>query len=830
MPYEDPLLGPATLSELKKTVAICTQTHNTEIQIVPIGYYTDGSTIFISSPPTDIDPIKRWLLLEGGTIHESWHILFQSDFHLLQEFVKTYKKKFQQKIPFIEKIAHDIVNIIEDARIEYLGKKRFFGTKKTIQFSNFYWLEKRPSFRHMRDWEIFIEGLLQLGVCDGLKESVPNHRLEILIKTANFYLQWAKIQENSKASFLAAQKIMDLLLKNFHLEGTYSQQVRSPPPQLGFKPHPSSAELQPEDVPDLPEELKTELEKVQQKRPPQKRPSSNEGESSDDTKSTQDTKAKTEQAQSTEEMNSHDKELTSEAAAPPQDQALNGSESKKPTPASEGGNADAQHPLAEKSDSTHQTGLDNIDESKDTINQKTEENAIGTRHESPTRGQIDETDATKNQDPNINTTSGNSAQLSDDFQSSNQESTNQNAPPPLEVSELIGSTELRVIDLEKMDPFKSNLINPAALKIKIDDLVKRNYSLLRDKELEDLAKTVVKQIEQLGIYKNVFFTKTFDIGVELELIPSHQTNHAFKSLYNSLRSLIQITINQFKALFKSGSETTSQLKFGRLDSRRMVRGLVTEDPRIFKKKRIEEGKNEFAIALLIDQSGSMFGEKILNAQKAAILFGEVLNSLRLTFAIYGWTDIDFSNRALHYYLKRRSGSFTFPRSSPLKFPPGINSEIFTIFTYKEFTDPYESCKNKLGMISAFCDNSDHNAIAFVTEKLLQTKKRVKLLMVLSDGQPNALSYDYIAHRYRETHHKSYNIGNIGINLTRQAIEMAQKQGVQTLCISIDKSKNYQEQIYGKNNYILVNPQNIQELPVKVAKILALLLRRAGIKI
>jgi nitric oxide reductase activation protein len=259
----------------------------------------------------------------------------------------------------------------------------------------------------------------------------------------------------------------------------------------------------------------------------------------------------------------------------------------------------------------------------------------------------------------------------------------------------------------------------------------------------------------------------------------------------------------------------------------MIRGLINEDPHIFKKNIINEGKNEIAIALLIDHSGSMQGEKILNAQKAAILFGEVLNALDLIFAIYGWTDIPFYDVYLMQTLRRTTNNLPLVN---IEYYPGINPEIFTVFCYKEFNESYESSKQKLGMVRALCDNSDHNAVEFVTAKLLQTKKRIKILMVLSDGQPNAMSYQFIQQRLKNDFNRYGDRGNIGINMTRQAVENAQKLGIQTLCISIDTSQNYQQQIYGQNNIVIIDPKSIHELPIKVAKILSLILRRSGVKV
>ena len=89
--------------------------------------------------------------------------------------------------------------------------------------------------------------------------------------------------------------------------------------------------------------------------------------------------------------------------------------------------------------------------------------------------------------------------------------------------------------------------------------------------------------------------------------------------------------------------------------------------------------------------------------------------------------------------------------------PRLNREIFTVFCYKEFEEQYQDCRYKLGLISALCDNSDHNAFQFVVEKLLQTKKKVKILMVLSDGQPCAECYEFIQYRYEAKEETAYDL-------------------------------------------------------------------------
>ncbi|MBD3228240.1 MAG: hypothetical protein GF329_08620, partial [Candidatus Lokiarchaeota archaeon] len=238
----DPLIGPATISELNKTIAICTQSNHVNLKIIPDGCYTDGKTIFVAPPPPKIDPVIRWVLLEGNAIHESWHILFKSDFYYLKKFVEKYEKKYARKIPFIKYIAKDIVNIIEDGRIEYQGKIRFLGNVETIVFTNSFWLRKRPDTKKMPDWKKFMEFLLQLAVCKGIKERIKSIKIKSLLKISRFYLEWARVQENSRCSFIAAEKIIDLMIQYFDLEGDYSQQVPSPPESTKFNPKSDNVE------------------------------------------------------------------------------------------------------------------------------------------------------------------------------------------------------------------------------------------------------------------------------------------------------------------------------------------------------------------------------------------------------------------------------------------------------------------------------------------------------------------------------------------------------------------------------------------------------------
>ncbi|MHA1144561.1 MAG: cobaltochelatase CobT-related protein [Candidatus Helarchaeota archaeon] len=765
---------------MKKTIAICSQNPRIELQFCKNGYYTDGETIFLSPPPTEVKQVKRWILLESCAIHEAWHVLFQSDFDLLKEFIEKYEKKYKARIPDIGNIAKDIVNIIEDGRIENLGKKRFQGNKNTIDYSNSYWLTKRPSFKNMSDWRIFLEAILEVSITGGIKERIPDGDLKRLIQAASFYIYWAKERLDPTATFKAADKIMTLLLDFFDLEEPYCAETKLHP-SLKSKDSDSSTEESSGTAtpPPLPSELEQELDTIKKKREKTGKKSSKS--------TTKNSKHASETDNKSGKMNDVDDKL----------KGLNG-------------NPDVTDNLKTKKDKPEDFG--------------------GTSHESENDDDFDRGsgDTDEKKSPEIKKSPSKTKSKSKS-KANRKENHSKNGPESTSkhgTNHETSHDDIPIISSMDLDPFKQNLLDEASLRIKIEDISKRNIRLINEKEIEHKLNAFIADLKRKKIFSRVFKTETQDVGVEIPIIAGPKSQHVFNGIKKSIQKIIQVTINQFKSLFKFGMKSSSQLKSGRLDVKQVVRGIVRQDPHVFKKKVLENSRDEIAISLLIDQSGSMSGSKIKNARKAAILFSEVLSALSISFSVYGWTDIEFLQ---NHRLKSIFGT----RLNALhrkNVPQGINREFFTIFRYKDFKEEYSETAFRLAEIKAFADNSDHNAINFAAEQLLKTKKRLKILFVISDGQPAALVYEYKAEEICRSQSIWVEPGNVGLNLTRQAVEAARSKGIQVICLSIDECQNYQEEIYGKNNYIILPPRRISELPNKMANILRLLLRQAGFKL
>lgn len=173
-----------------------------------------------------------------------------------------------------------------------------------------------------------------------------------------------------------------------------------------------------------------------------------------------------------------------------------------------------------------------------------------------------------------------------------------------------------------------------------------------------------------------------------------------------VRRLIQI---------RAKSQTQFGVKKGKLDQSRLSRICFNApgfSERIFKNK-IDNKTLDAAITVLVDMSGSMGGDKVLNALASTLLVNEVCSTLNIPLEILGFTDA--------------SGGFSEPK--PL------------MFVYKNFNDLRvndDSLKEYFALSSGFMvGNPDGENILWAYDRLNKRKEKKKLLIVMSDGCPAA---------------------------------------------------------------------------------------------
>jgi hypothetical protein len=178
---------------------------------------------------------------------------------------------------------------------------------------------------------------------------------------------------------------------------------------------------------------------------------------------------------------------------------------------------------------------------------------------------------------------------------------------------------------------------------------------------------------------------------------------------------------RFAGRFRSGKLRTAKLYKQRLG-----------DFRLFERAVVPE--RQTACLLLIDESASMKGQgKMAVAAQAAALLGETLAKLEVPLEIIGYTTAEFEAQAAMRLGLRPAHEYRRMRCSPVEHR-----------LYKRFSEPYRLVRSRLTGLQPRCNNWDEDSLLFAFRRLQGRSERNKLLLVISDGQPNGDAEHMIA--------------------------------------------------------------------------------------
>jgi len=190
---------------------------------------------------------------------------------------------------------------------------------------------------------------------------------------------------------------------------------------------------------------------------------------------------------------------------------------------------------------------------------------------------------------------------------------------------------------------------------------------------------------------------------------SSMTKPVGSGLAKHVRRLLQV---------RSASRYQHGLKRGKISPKSIYRaGAVGHnmENRVFKKKLDNDILNT-AVFVLCDMSGSMGGDKVINAGISCKLLNEAISTIHIPLEIVGF---DFS--------------YTAPRHALWKgFDKPVNSDEL-VSRVVDSTDQMMS------------GNSDGESILWAYQRLIKRKEKRKLLIVLSDGSPAGGRGDTAAH-------------------------------------------------------------------------------------
>ena len=277
----------------------------------------------------------------------------------------------------------------------------------------------------------------------------------------------------------------------------------------------------------------------------------------------------------------------------------------------------------------------------------------------------------------------------------------------------------------------------------------------RIRELNDTA----QNISYGDIHSGVSIKINRMASVKEEMVD--QYNMIAEPLLNISRQLQKSLIQQLKENRRGGVQTN--LLMGR---RLNARAICRNDGKVFMKNSLPNEIPELAVGLLLDESGSMScADRCTYARASAIILYDFCQKLGIPVMVYGHSTWD-----------------------------GVE-----LYSYAEFDSIDNDDKYRMMDIGARGSNRDGAALRFVAEQLSKRPEQVKLLILVSDGQPADSGYG----------------GTAAEEDLRGIKQEYQKKGILFVAAAIGDDKVNIERIYGDS---FLDITDLNQLPTKLTAV------------
>lgn len=218
-----------------------------------------------------------------------------------------------------------------------------------------------------------------------------------------------------------------------------------------------------------------------------------------------------------------------------------------------------------------------------------------------------------------------------------------------------------------------------------------------------------------------------------------------------------------------GGKQTGLLMGRRLDAHALFRS----DGKVFTKNALPSQPPEMAVGLLLDESGSMSScDRATYARASAIILYDFCQALHVPVMVYGHS---------------------------------TGSKGVELYSYSEFDAIDREDKYRLVDISARGSNRDGAALRFVAERLSHRPEELKLLILVSDGQPADTGY----------------YGTAAEEDLRGIQQEYRRKGILFIAAAIGDDKENMERIYGDS---FLDITDLHQLPVKLTQVVKRFLR------
>lgn len=324
----------------------------------------------------------------------------------------------------------------------------------------------------------------------------------------------------------------------------------------------------------------------------------------------------------------------------------------------------------------------------------------------------------------------------------------------------------------------------------------RNISASQNVDVDVKLQDILYEMAKDAANHQVFQESLSQMQRELDEVEFCEGHNEVQKVLKRAEDVKEESRQGYKVLYPKVKKTTQrlkasvfpilQMKENRIEHKLFMgkkidgQNLTNQSGKIFQKKRFRGTDSECAVAILLDLSNSMRGRRIENAKAAAVCLYEFCRMMQIPVAVYGHHTDGFEHSRLH------------------------DERVF-LHSCAEF-EPDDDDRYRIMQLKPYGANRDGAALTYMGAKLLKRPERQKILILVSDGLPNA----------------SYYKGKSAMEDLIRIKKHLRKKGMIFLAAAIGEDKKVIEQIYQE---AFLDISDLERMPAILSKKMLHLIRR-----
>lgn len=344
------------------------------------------------------------------------------------------------------------------------------------------------------------------------------------------------------------------------------------------------------------------------------------------------------------------------------------------------------------------------------------------------------------------------------------------------------------LDKEELED-KQKEVDKAFENAKNDNSSSSNDGL--NEMAKQLAEKEIAQNQCNNLTKNFKENEDYFVRSRANVVNTQQhpckkgDQETYKAIYKELEPTIKACVRRIKQVLKKRAFDDEETGFS--SGQKLVsRELYRQDRKVFSKDLVPDDTPDVAFTIMVDESGSMYGEKIVTARNTAILFDAVARELEIPTRIVGHDE---------------------------------TYDIVNVYNYRNFVSNNKE-KFSLVNIEARSGNIDTMVLTGLCEEMLKREEKSKVVIVISDGLPCGLDDNIIKDNFKGVPLKILNSDDVryredyDMQELNACVRYYRKKGIKIIGVAIDE-KDGIKAIYEEGT---LDCTDLNRLPIEMLKL------------